>query len=93
MQPSTSSDLANRSTSMIGPHAVLVGAVVLVLAIAYADTFKWLWNYWIEGYNWQFLVPVAFVYMLRERSDLYSGLTRRPNFSLGSCCWPGVARS
>jgi exosortase len=83
MQPSTSSDLANRSKSTNGPHALLVGAVALLLAIAYADTFKWLWNYWIEGYNWQFLVPVAFVYMLRERRDLYSGLTQRPNLPLG----------
>lgn len=83
MQPSTSSDLAHRSKSTNGPHAVLVGAVALLLAIAYADTFNWLWSYWIEGYNWQFLVPIAFVYMLRERRDLYGGLTRRPNLPLG----------
>jgi exosortase len=58
--------------------------VALLLGLAYADTFKGLWQYWIGDYNWRFLIPLAFVYMLRERRDLYAGLTRQPNIALGT---------
>ena len=73
-----------RLSSIISPQGFLAIGVVVLLAIAYAKTFTWLWNYWIEGYNWQFLIPVAFVYMLRERRDLYRGLVRRPDVAVGS---------
>ena len=70
------------------PHAsggwLLAGGLVVLLGIAYADTFKWLWYYWTEGDNWQFLIPIAFLYMLRERRDLYADLTRRPNVLPGT---------
>lgn len=67
-----------------GPSGVLLVGGALLLVAAYWDTFEGLWNYWIEGYNWQFLIPIAFVYMLRERRDLYAGLPRRPNVLAGT---------
>jgi len=84
MPHSTASGATIRSSSALDLKGVLAGGVLLLLAVAYFDTFKSLWNYWIEGYNWQFLIPVAFVYMLRERRDLYDGLQRRPNVVVGS---------
>jgi len=63
---------------------LLFGGLVVLLGIAYADTFRWLWYYWTQGENWQFLIPIAFLYMLRERQDLYADLTRRPNVLLGT---------
>ena len=50
----------------------------------YADTAKWLWRYWVDEQNWQFIVPVAFVYMLWDRRDLFSGLKREPNILWGA---------
>jgi len=75
---------APRASGFRGLAGVLLSGLVLLLALAYWDAFKGLWNYWIEGYNWQFLIPVAFVYMLRERRDLYAGLTRQPNVPVGA---------
>ena len=63
---------------------LLVGGLALLLGIAYADTFKWLWYYWMQGENWQFLIPIAFLYMLWERRDLYADLTRRPSVLPGT---------
>ena len=61
---------------------LLYGALLILItglfSLAYLDTFKELWYYWIEGYNWQFVVPIAFVYMLWDRKDLYEGLPREP---------------
>jgi exosortase len=75
---------APRAAPFRGLGGVLLGGLVLLLGLAYWDAFGGLWNYWIEGYNWQFLIPVAFVYMLRERRDLYAGLTRQPNVPVGT---------
>ena len=54
-----------------------------LFSLAYLDTFRELWHYWIEGYNWQFVVPIAFVYMLWDRKDLYEGLQREPSILPG----------
>jgi len=75
---------APRASPFRGLSGLLLGGFVLLLALAYWDAFNGLWNYWIEGYNWQFLIPIAFVYMLRERRDLYAGLTRQPNVPVGT---------
>jgi len=59
-------------------HGFQLLCIAGLFSWAYLDTFKELWYYWIEGYNWQFLVPVAFVYMLWDRKELYAGLARKP---------------
>jgi len=61
-----------------------LGSLALLFYFAYADTFKELWHYWTEGYNWQFIIPIAFLYMLWDRSDLVSGLKREPNIFWGA---------
>ena len=81
----------------------LVQGVLLILiaglfSLAYLDTFRELWHYWIEGYNWQFVVPLAFVYMLWDRRDLYEGLPREPSILTGislllaGCCLLAVGQ-
>jgi EpsI family protein len=71
----------NASFSMSG---ALFYLVPVVFYLVYADTFNELWHYWNEGQNWQFLIPVAFVYMLWDRRDLFVGLEIRPNILWGS---------
>ena len=79
----------NRSvTSLVNTVFTLPGLLLLLVPVAfylaYADTFKELWFYWNEGQNWQFLIPVAFVYMLWDRRDLFLPLEIRPNILWGS---------
>jgi exosortase len=62
----------------------LVFLIVILLCYVYADTAKWLWHYWTVEQNWQFIVPIAFIYMLWDRQDLYSGLKREPNILWGA---------
>lgn len=76
----------SRVTSLLSNAGLQIGSLLLVFYLAYADTFKELWHYWIEGYNWQFIVPIAFVYMLWDRSDLYSDLRRKPGVITGTLC-------
>ena len=64
-------------------QAVLLFLIAGLFSLAYLDTFRELWHYWIEGYNWQFVVPLAFVYMLWDRKDLYEGLPREPSILTG----------
>jgi len=71
----------NASLGLSGLLFILVPAAFY---LAYADTFKELWFYWNEGQNWQFLIPLAFVYMLWDRRDLYLRLEIRPNILWGS---------
>lgn len=68
----------------MGLSGLLLYLVPVAFYLAYADTFKELWFYWNEGQNWQFLIPVAFVYMLWDRRDLFSTLEIRPNILWGS---------
>lgn len=63
----------------------LLFTVALLFYLAYSDTFSELLYYWIEGYNWQFLIPIALVYMLWERRDLLiNGVTYSPSIILGT---------
>ena len=71
----------NASFSLPG---LLFYLVLAVFYLAYADTFQELWHYWNEGQNWQFLIPVAFIYMLWDRKDLFIGLEIKPNILWGS---------
>ena len=57
---------------------------VALFFYVYADTAKWLWHYWTVEQNWQFVVPIAFIYMLWDRQDLYSDLTREPSIPWGA---------
>jgi EpsI family protein len=68
----------------LGLSGLLFYLVPVAFYLAYADTFKELWHYWNEGQNWQFLIPVAFVYMLWDRKDLFLRLESKPNVLLGS---------
>jgi EpsI family protein len=69
--------------SLLSLQGLLYLCLAGLFVFAYADTFKELWHYWIEGYNWQFLVPIAFVYMLWDRKDLYAGLNKMPGILPG----------
>lgn len=79
----------NRSvTSFVNTSFSLPGLLFYLLPVAfyftYASTFKELWHYWNAGQNWQFLIPVAFLYMLWDRRDLFSQLEVKPNILWGS---------
>jgi EpsI family protein len=76
--------LTGRVNSFSGLQVLLLFCIAGLFAYAYLDTFKELWYYWIEGYNWQFVVPIAFVYMLWDRKDLYVGLSREPSILSGA---------
>ena len=76
--------LTGRVNSFSGLQILLLFCIAGLFAYAYLDTFKELWYYWIEGYNWQFVVPIAFVYMLWDRKDLYVGLSREPSILPGA---------
>ena len=62
----------------------LLFLVTVAFYVVFADTFKELWFYWNDGQNWQFLIPVIFVYMLWDRKDVYLGLEIEPNIILGA---------
>lgn len=62
---------------------LLLLAIATVLYLAYSDTFSELEYYWVAGYNWQFLIPIAFVYMLWERRELFYRLDYRPSVVIG----------
>ena len=79
----------NRSfASFVNASFSLTGALFYLIAAvfywAYADTFDELWFYWNEGQNWRFLIPVAFVYMIWDRRDLFEALEIKPNILWGS---------
>ena len=83
MQSSKTSITGKYAYPLLKPSVLLIVILITLFSYAYADTAKWLWNYWIDEQNWQFIVPIAFVYMLWERQDLYSGLKREPNIIWG----------
>jgi EpsI family protein len=76
----------NRIASLLSNAWFQIGSLLIIFYLAYADTFKELWHYWVAGYNWQFVVPIAFVYMLWDRRDLYSDLRRNPAIVSGTIC-------
>lgn len=76
--------LTREANSFWGLQGFLLLCVAGLFAYANLDNFRELWYYWTEGYNWQFIVPIAFVYMLWDRKDLYTGLYRDPSMLAGS---------
>ncbi|HEC26128.1 MAG TPA: EpsI family protein [Gammaproteobacteria bacterium] len=84
MQSSETSITDKYISPLLKPSSFLIALIVVLYSYIYADTVKWLWDYWVVEQNWQFLVPVAFVYMLWDRQDLYSGLKREPNILWGT---------
>ena len=78
MSSSQTQTLTRYASSLLSLQGFLYLSIAGLFAFAYLDTFRELWSYWIEGYNWQFLVPIAFVYMLWDRKDLYAGLPKKP---------------
>jgi len=83
MQSSETSIAGKYVYPLLRPTSFLVVLIIALFSYAYADTAIWLWHYWVDEQNWQFIVPIAFVYMLWERQDLYSGLNREPNLLWG----------
>ncbi len=83
MPPSHTPILTRYAGSLLSLQGFLYLCLAGLFAFAYLDTFRQLWYYWIEGMNWQFLVPIAFVYMLWDRKDLYAGLPRAPSILPG----------
>lgn len=67
----------------------LLSLVILAFLAAYADTLAELKYYWFEGYNWQFLIPIAFVYMVWERRDILRGLDFQPAIITGAILLTG----
>ena len=80
----SSQTLGNRAYSFLSDIRFQIGSLAVFFYLAYADIFKELWLYWIKGENWQFIVPIGFVYMLWDRKDLYVGLKRDPNIFFGT---------
>jgi len=76
--------LTSSVNASMGRSGLLFYLVPVAFYLAYADTFKELWFYWNEGQNWQFLIPLAFLYMLWDRRDLFLQLEIRPNIPWGS---------
>ena len=76
--------LTSSVNASMGRSGLLFYLVPVAFYLAYADTFKELWFYWNEVQNWQFLIPLAFVYMLWDRRDLFLQLEIRPNILWGS---------
>jgi EpsI family protein len=62
---------------------LLLLAIAIALYSAYSDTFSELEYYWVEGYNWQFLIPIAFIYMVWERRELFYRLEYKPSVVIG----------
>ena len=83
MQSSETSIAGKYVHPLLKPSSSLAFLIVALFLYAYVDTSIWLWHYWIDEQNWQFIVPIAFIYMLWERQDLYSGLKREPNILWG----------
>lgn len=65
-------------------QGVLFCGIAVLFVYAYAETFRWLWHYWIKEQNWQFLVFAAFLYMLWDQKESISRLQRKPGFFWGS---------
>jgi len=63
---------------------ILYGLLAVLFAYAYAETFSWLWYYWIKEQNWQFLVFGAFLYMLWDQQESIRQLHRNPSLLWGS---------
>ncbi len=63
---------------------ILYGLLAVLFVYAYAETFSWLWYYWIKEQNWQFLVFVAFLYMLWDQQESIRQLHRNPSLLWGS---------
>ncbi|MGD8874784.1 MAG: exosortase W [Gammaproteobacteria bacterium] len=65
-------------------HVILYGIITTLFAYAYSETFVWLWHYWVKEQNWQFLVFVAFLYMLWDQQESIRQLQRNPSLPWGS---------
>jgi len=65
-------------------QGILYCIIAVLFAYAYAETFVWLWHYWVKEQNWQFLVFVAFLYMLWDQKDSIRQLGRNPSLPMGS---------
>ena len=79
----------SRSVTTIAHRVFTVPGLLFLLVpvafyLAYADTFRELWFYWNEGQNWQFLIPLAFIYMLWDRKELFLELAVRPSILWGT---------
>jgi EpsI family protein len=83
MQSSVTSITGKYVYPFLKPSSFLAVLIIALFLYAYEDTAIWLWHYWIDEQNWQFIVPIAFVYMLWERQSLYSDLKREPNILWG----------
>jgi len=84
MQSSLQLAIASTIKPLLSVSGFLLLSIALLFYIAYSDTFAELLHYWIDGYNWQFLIPIALVYMLWERRDLLRSLEYRPSIFLGT---------
>ena len=81
---------AELSGSGLTRPLLLLAGCLLAFSLAFANTFEELWTYWIEGYNWQFLIPLAFLFMLRERRDILATLDYRPAILPGAVLLAGA---
>jgi len=88
----TASDMQRPDTPMTASQGkfpfslqgILFCSIAVLFVFAYAETFKWLWHYWVKEQNWQFLVFAAFLYMLWDQKESISRLKRRPSLPWGS---------
>ncbi len=82
--------LSDHSRAGLARPLTLLAGCLLAFYIAFSNTFQELWTYWIEGYNWQFLIPLAFLFMLRERRDILTTLDYRPAVVPGAVLLAGA---
>ena len=76
--------LITRLNSLLSFRAFLLLCIGVLFLAAYSETISELWYYWIAGSTWQFLIPIAFLYMLWDRKDTYISLQINPSFVLGT---------
>lgn len=84
MSTSRISHYAEQLRPLVSLPGLFLFLISVLFYLAYADTFAQLEYYWVEGYNWQFLIPIALIYMLWERRDIFYRLDYRPSLTIGT---------
>jgi len=69
---------SERLRPLLSFQGTLLLLIITLFYLGFRDTFSELTHYWVEGYNWQFLIPIALIYMLWERRDIFYQLKYRP---------------
>ncbi len=80
---STIAHYSERLRPLLSLQGLLLLLIVILFSLGFRETFAELLHYWVEGYNWQFLIPIALIYMLWERRDIFYQLQYKPAILTG----------